>query len=302
MPSLPPPLTLILRNKNAADILPQTLSALFSQNYQNFQLWVVDSGSTDDSLEILSQYPCRIECISAGDYYPGPVLNQMVAQSQTPWVGFLNSDAVMLGPQTLREMVAALDAPGVQAVFARQLPRPEAASWVRQDYARAFPATAPTPPWMPMSLPLALMRRSAWEAHPFYRWAWGSEDTEWGTWARSEGYLVRYVPSAQIMHSHNYSLRQLYGRRFIEGEADALIQGPSFGWQQMLRRGLGSVLRDLSFDLREREWADLLRIVPRRAVEQWAYYRGRTWGAQRLAQQLDDPRHGQEVVLSRYDR
>jgi len=53
--------------------------------------------------------------------------------------------------------------------------------------------------------------------------AWASEDTEWGNWAKENGYNIKYVKNAILMHSHNYSLIQIYGRKFVEGEGDVFI-------------------------------------------------------------------------------
>ncbi|MDX1932665.1 MAG: glycosyltransferase family A protein, partial [Capsulimonadales bacterium] len=219
-----PRATVLMRSKNSDWVIGQALAGLFAQNYTDFELLVVDSGSTDRTLEYVAAYPCRLERIKPENYYPGAVLNQAIEGTNTELIVFLNSDCVPLCAETLGRLVAAFDDPSVMAAFGRQVPRPEADGWVRRDYAQAFPETGDAPPWITFSLPIAAIRRSAWEKRKFYTDAWGSEDTEWGNWARQQpGWKVAYVPEAITMHSHNYTLRQLYGRRFIEGEADAFI-------------------------------------------------------------------------------
>ena len=140
-----------------------------------------------------------------------------VRESRGDIIVFQNSDVAPLTPWALHSLLSALRSPTVGAAFGRQIPRPDAHSWVRRDYAAAFPAGRVCPEWMPLSLPFAAIRRSALERHPFHSAAWGSEDTEWGMWAPDAGVTVSYVPDATVMHSHNYTLRHLYGRRFIEG-------------------------------------------------------------------------------------
>lgn len=292
--------SIIMRSKNSAWVIDQALAALYSQTFRDFELLLVDSGSTDATLAVAERYPCRLVRIPPEGYFPGAVLNQAIRQASGDILVFQNSDVVPLSPQTLARLLAAFDDPTVDAAFGRQLPRPEAHGWVRRDYALSFPERAPAPTWMPYSLPLAAMRRSAWEAHPFYTDAWGSEDVEWGVWARRSGRVVRYVPDAVVMHSHNYSLRELYGRRFIEGEADAFIYGGDESMPKLARRTLGSTLKDAAYLLKSRDLFGLLAAPLRRAVAHYGYYRGHKHGEARLRKGDRDATFGQKIVLERY--
>jgi rhamnosyltransferase len=289
-----------MRSKDAAWVISQSLAALFAQDFTDFELLVVDSGSTDGTVEIIREYPGRLIEISARDYYPGAVLNGAVEQTHGELIVYQNSDAVPLSPRMLGRLVGAFAEPAVQAAFARQVPRPEAESWVRRDYAASFPAQGDPPPWLPYSLPLAAMRRSAWRQHPFQTQTWGSEDVEWGYWARAHGRAIRYVPEAVVMHSHNYTLRQLYGRRYIEGEADAFIHRRPLPFITTLAQTMRSFAGDVPWLWRDRSWAGLLLAPARRAVFHWAFRQGHRWGTKRLLRGDADASHGQQIVLDRY--
>jgi rhamnosyltransferase len=295
-----PRVTVIMRSKDSEWVIDDALCSLFSQTYEDFELDVVDSGSTDRSLDIIAKYPGRLFQIAPEDYYPGPVLNDAAARARGQILVFQNSDSVLQSERSLEHLVAAFDTPDVKAAFGRQVPRPEAEPWVRREYLFNFPAHGDAPPWITMSMPLAAVRRSVWQERPFYDDAWGSEDSEWGHFARRQGWLIRYVPDAVTMHSHNYTLRQLYGRMFIEGEADAFIlREPISAWR-CARRGLGAALRDLPWYVRAHDMRGLLTVPVRRAVYQWAYLRGRRLGERRLAAGDRDASIGQRAVLSRY--
>ncbi|GAB4455787.1 MAG: glycosyltransferase [Armatimonadaceae bacterium] len=298
-----PRATVLMRSKNSDWVIAQALAALFAQEYTNFELFVVDSGSTDSTLEIVGQYPCRLKQIPPSAYYPGAVMNDAIAEITTELIVFVNSDCVMLSPHSLTHLVKAFSDPHTVAAFGRQLPRPEADPWVRRDYAIAFPETGAAPDWMTLSLPIAAIRRSVWEKHPFYTAAWGSEDTEWGLWAREHsGGNVVYVPEAVAMHSHNYTFRQLYGRRFIEGEADAFIYRRQETVQNLVQRTLLSGVRDAVWHLRHRDGLSAtMSALPRRAVYHWAYWRGHRHGERRIATHDTDTSIGQKVVLSRHE-
>ncbi|NOZ01471.1 MAG: glycosyltransferase family 2 protein, partial [Deltaproteobacteria bacterium] len=153
----------------------------------------------------------------------------------------------------------------------------------------------------PLSLPFAAMRKSAWQRHNFYTRAWGSEDTEWGHWARTNGLAVRYVPESLAMHSHDYTPTQIYGRRFIEGEADAFIYEIKDGLVAMCRRVVGRTLRDWASDMRSGEWGDLALAPFRRLAGSWGYFRGNRLGGKRRQKSDPDGSVGQKTALRHHE-
>lgn len=292
-------LSVIMRTKNADWVVAQALRALHSQTVRHFELVVIDSGSTDRTLEIVREYsPILIE-IPASAYIPGAVLNQAIERSVGDLLVFQNSDVVPLAANALERLISVFDEPNVVAAFARQIPRPEAASWVRRDYAVSFPAQGDAPAWMPLSLPFAAMRRSVWQRHKFHSAAFGSEDIEWGTWARKQGLVVRYVPDSVVMHSHNYTVREAFGRRFIEGEADAFIQGHDASLWQLAKSIVGSTARDVAYQGKIGDWKGICESPVRRTAFHLGYYLGHRHGERRRAGAQADAQLGQRLVLER---
>lgn len=265
---------------------------------KTFSVHLVDSGSHDGSLEIARQFPCQIQEIPPGDYYPGQVLNQAIAETNTPIIVFLNSDAVLLHAHALQGLLDPFDDESVQAAFGRQLPRPEAFPWVQRDLLHAFPPAGLPPPWLPYALPFAAMRRSAWQRHPFYTAAWGSEDSEWGYHAMKQRWKISYVPSATVMHSHNYSPAALFGRRYIEGEADAFIEQKSFTVAQALLSIGAQFTKDLSLYLKKGKLSGISTLPSIAIAKHWGYYRGHHWGTDRRLTGNTNTRQGQKMVLN----
>lgn len=289
--------SVILRAKNAEAHIGSVLQALFAQTRRSFELIVVDSGSTDRTLDIVSDYPCRLIQIEAHEYYPGPVLNRAAAAAKGEFLVFINSDAILQSSTALEELLAPFEDSDVQATYARQVPRAEAYTWVRNDYEQAFPERGREPK-VPFSLCTAAMRRAIWEERPFYSWAWASEDAEWASWARANGHVIHYTPGAVVEHSHNYGLAEIYGRQFVEGEADSLIHGGTPPGLRVLRRFATSTLRDAIRLCAEASLPQMLFAPLRRAVSAAAYYRGYRHGLRRLARGNEDADHGQRIVLN----
>jgi len=297
-----PRVTVIMRSKNSDWVIAQALAALYSQTYKDFELLVVDSGSTDRTLEIVKQYPCRLIQIEAKAYYPGSVLNMAIEQTEADIIIFQNSDGVPLSPHTLQRLVSVFDDAAIDAALTRQIPRPEAFDWVRRDYRLSFPDVAQTPDWIRLSLPMAAMRKSAWEKHHFYEDAWASEDTEWGEWAVQNGMKIKYVPDAIIMHSHNYTLKQIYGRKFVEGEADAFIYNRKPTLVKMLINVIKQTIRDSIYLLLKGNISEAFGSLSRNITYNKAYYKGLVLGCQRIKSGNNDTSIGQRNVLTRYEK
>lgn len=294
-------LSVIMRTKNSDWVVEQALTALRSQTTKtNIELVVVDSGSTDRTLEIVRRHQSILIEIPAASYIPGAVLNQAIQRATGDILVFQNSDTVPLHSLSLARLLEPLSEPNVVATFARQVPRPEAAAWVRRDYMTSFPAAGDAPQWMPLSLPFAAMHRWAWEQHHFHTAAWGSEDVEWGNWARQQKYIVRYVPQCVVMHSHNYTPREAFGRRFIEGEADAFIYGADISALQSVGRIMGSTARDIVYQQRVRDWSEILMAPIRRGAFHLGYYCGHKHGERRRRGAHVDATLGQRLVLDRF--
>ncbi len=293
-----PRVSVIVRTKNCENIIGESLAALFSQHYKDFELIVVDSGSTDSTLEIVGEYPCTLIHMPPDEYISGKALNLGASHARGKLLIFQNSDTVPLTPDALGLLVAALDDPEVQAAYARQVARPDAWSWVRLELESAFPAGDVTPPWITFEAPFSIMRKTAWEEHPFFEDAMYSEDTEWGHWARRNGMRIEYVKDARAMHSHNHNLRQVYSRLFCEGEALALFLGDKNNILAECGRAFTAILKEWAYAMRQREFADIPYIPIRRAVMHCAYYKGHKLGEWRLATANRDPSMGQRIILN----
>jgi rhamnosyltransferase len=267
--------TVIVRTFNVEWVIDQALDALMKQKDVQIELLIVDSGSTDATLEMIQPYEHQFIAIKPGTYFPGKVLNQAVEASRNEYIVFINSDVVLLDEYALYNLIQPLENKQTVGSFGRQVIRPEADLWVKHDYERAFPSSEEAPEWMHYSLPIAAMKKSAWEIQPFYTDAWGSEDTHWAVHIKKKGYHIVYVPDAIGMHSHNYTLKQLASRRRIEGEADVYIYPHKSVtlFKTLLSFG-ASTLRESLYYLKHHQVLSIPYLVLNRIVYAWHYYKG----------------------------
>jgi rhamnosyltransferase len=276
-----PPVSIILRSFNEAWALRDTLPALQAQDYANWELIVIDSGSTDGSVELIRQAaPRHFVQILPQDYRPGRVLNAGVRLAQSDTVIFLNADATPRGPGWLRPLAEALQDPATAAVFSRQMPRPDCRAVFAHDYERCYGDWRESAGWDHFfSLVSSGIRRDIWARRGFRESLQYSEDDEYTRWCRAQGHRITYCPESVVTHSHNYTPRQAYKRSFGEAWALGLMESapaaPGAASGNLLPGWLNDVRRDLGFCLRTRrlgEWPQSWGI-------RWSQRRGRRDGS-----------------------
>ncbi|MEI7941423.1 MAG: glycosyltransferase family 2 protein, partial [Verrucomicrobiota bacterium] len=134
-----PRVSIIMRSFNEAWALQETLPALRAQDFKNWELIVIDSGSTDGSPALIHEArPAHFLQITPQQYNPSRVMNQGLRLAQSQCCIFLNADATPQGTNWLRPLVEALQQPNVAACFGRQIPRPDCQAVFASDYERCF--------------------------------------------------------------------------------------------------------------------------------------------------------------------
>src|SRR5436305_12577644 len=134
-----PLVTIIMRSYNEAWALRDTLPALAAQDYAAWELIVIDSGSTDGSVDLIRRAaPRHFIQIKPEEYNPSRVMNCGMQLAQSAYGIFLNADATPQGDGWLRPLVTALFQPGPAAVVGREISRPDCQAVYACDYERCF--------------------------------------------------------------------------------------------------------------------------------------------------------------------
>ncbi|MBN2161617.1 MAG: glycosyltransferase family 2 protein [Pontiellaceae bacterium] len=231
-------LAIVMRAKDEMPHVRYALRQLKRQTIQDFELFAVDSGSTDGTLDELRQHAHRLRQIRPDEYVPGAVLNQAIAQTDSEIIVLLNADAVPRSADFLEQLIQPLQAHQADAVFARQVARDDARFIVDYDYQRAYRPDRMEPTFF--SAVACAFRRSLWETCRFRETGY-AEDLAWAESVVASGARLRFVPEAVVEHSHNYSLKGLFRKRFR--------QAMTFGTRPILLKQLTAFLREIVRDL-----------------------------------------------------
>lgn len=92
---------------NVEDYVHRALNSVLMQTHQDFWIYAVNDGSTDNTLQILEQYTHR--CVSISQPHAGPAAarNRAIRESASPFIAFIDADDEWL-PDKLERQISLL--------------------------------------------------------------------------------------------------------------------------------------------------------------------------------------------------
>ena len=85
-----PAVSVVIATFNRADFLPQTIDSLLCQSFKDFELIVVDDGSTDRTAELLHGYGDRVRIFRQENLGPAAARNAGIRHARGRWIAFQN--------------------------------------------------------------------------------------------------------------------------------------------------------------------------------------------------------------------
>ena len=226
---------IVIRTFNEEAMLGRTLEAIAAQSERSFEVILVDSGSTDRTLEIARTFPgIRIIQIPKAEFTYGRALNVGIAAC-SPGVEYavlLSAHAVPCHDNWLKALLGPMENNHqIIGVYGKQIPHPEHLhSVVNRFFAReVFPSfygdqayTSNTK--IRFSNVNAAIRRSWWARIPYDETLGASEDREWCQRSIAAGGFIAYAPDACVLHSHSESIWAHYRRYKAQIVANRIIE------------------------------------------------------------------------------
>ncbi len=123
----------IIATHNRASVLGQAIESVLTQGVEDHEVIVVDDNSTDNTPEVVAQYPVRHISVKCGK--PSMTRNAGIRAATGVYIAFLDDDDVWL-PNRLAPAVARLDAdPDAVMVYAQV----QLTDWTLTDRGWTFP-------------------------------------------------------------------------------------------------------------------------------------------------------------------
>ncbi len=116
-----PKVSVIIPAFNSAPFIAETIQSVLAQTYGNFEIIVVDDGSTDTTLDVLNEFGNQITVLTKANGGPASARNLAIRNASGKYIAFLDADDLWT-PEKLAEQVAFLEAhPEVGLTYAEAL-------------------------------------------------------------------------------------------------------------------------------------------------------------------------------------
>lgn len=202
-----PKISVVLPTYNQANYLPEALDSILSQDFQDYELIIINDGSTDKTINILQEYSEKSNFIQINQTNSGlpNALNVGFSEARGEYLTWTSSDNIML-PSMLDELSTELDSnPNLGAVYS---------DWFVIDDAGTIISRAESIKYDPFILYLDnyinasfLYRRQCREKIGDYDVNL-AHDEDWDYWLRiSQHYSMKRVPTSLYLYrAHSESL------------------------------------------------------------------------------------------------
>jgi rhamnosyltransferase len=222
--------SVIILTKNNSKDVGICLKGVFDQELKQFEVIVIDSGSSDGTVDIASTFNVRVENINPTEFHHGRTRNLGASLAKGRFIVFLAPDAYPVGSTWLRNLIAPFADAEVAATYGRQIPKHDTNPIEQFFLQQIYPETKKTysrrdlDEGNPERIVLlsdvcSALRKDVWETLRFDEKIIMSEDQEIARRILKEGLMIVYEPKCQVYHSHNYSLIDVFRRYFDSGES-----------------------------------------------------------------------------------
>lgn len=231
--------SIVIPTKNGGPLFERVLESIFNQKTEyEYEVICVDSGSSDETLDVVRKYPCKLYEIPKEEFGHGRTRNYGASKGTGEFILFVTQDALPATDTWLQAFIDAMKTDeGIAGGFGIHYPYPDCNlidKIMLRNHFRNFgdkmtvfqiedPDRYRTDNGYRGFISFfsdnnSCLRRSIWEKFP-YEDVNFAEDQIWAKTVLEKGYKKVYVPEAPVYHSHNFPMKTYLGRCFDEFKA-----------------------------------------------------------------------------------
>lgn len=283
-------ISIVIRTLNEERHLGALLQAIESQNTPgvSVETILVDSGSTDKTLDIAHSYNCRVQQIKLEDFTFGYSLNVGCSAAKGDILVFVSGHCIPTSPNWLTLLCQPLIEKQADYVYGRQLSHQLTKFSEKQIFKHNFTAVSAIPQKSDFcNNANAAMTTDLWKLFKFDETVSGLEDLEFAQRAKNHGYQVGYQSESAVFHIHEESWQQIQHRFKREAQALQQITQSCFSLWDSIYCFLLACSSDFKAALKERRFLpNVVQIV----LYRYHQYRGVYLGRAPEKQQFNGPK------------
>jgi rhamnosyltransferase len=272
-----PSCSIIIRAFNEEKHIGRLLAGITQQTTTDVQTILVDSGSTDSTVQIARKFDVELVQIQPDDFTFGRSLNLGISHATADVVVIASAHVYPVYPDWLEHLLAPFSDPQVAVVYGKQRGTSTTKFSEHQIFHHWFPDVSIPRQLHPFcNNANAAIRRTLWLEHPFDESLPGLEDLGWARWVLERGFYISYVAEAEIVHVHNESWPGIYNRYRREGMAfKQIYPHEHFRLSDLFRLFTTNVFSDIRAVVHEGRFLEVFGELLRfRWLQFWGTYRG----------------------------
>ncbi|MFC2063890.1 glycosyltransferase family 2 protein [Chloroflexota bacterium] len=269
--------SIVIRAYNEEEHISRLFQGIQEQTLKNVQIVLVDSGSTDKTVQIAEKYGAQVISITPAEFTFGRSLNRGISAALADYVVIVSAHCFPVFPDWLEQILIPFKDDQVVLCYGKQRGGATNKFSEHQFFRKYFPDISMPRQNQPYSHNAnAAIRRRIWELHPYNEDLTGLEDLAWSSWVLQQGYSISYSAEAEIIHAHDEGPLQTYNRYMREAVAMKQILPQSrFSFWNFLRLWTSSTISDLLHARREGVFSrNFSSILWYRLIQYWGTYRG----------------------------
>jgi rhamnosyltransferase len=271
--------SVVIRTLNEEKHLEELLIAINEQSSSafNIETVIVDSGSTDRTLDIAKKYNCRITYIKKEEFTFGKSLNIGCDFADGKHLVFISGHCIPATNTWLHDLVMPLSTDNIVYTYGKQIGRDSTKFSERQLFYKYFPDQSSLPQdGFFCNNANSAIRKNIWEKYKFDEQLTGCEDMYLAKKLVKNGFKLGYVGSAPVYHIHDESWAKV-GIRY-EREAIALqkiMPEVHITFFDMVKYIFIGIIKDLRIAFKQRVFfKELFSICAFRYVQYLGAYKG----------------------------
>ncbi len=198
-----PKVSFVIRTLNEALWIGKVLKTLLQQDFNNFEIIVIDSGSKDKTVEIVKRFPVKLIQIKPEEFHYSYALNLGISKAKGDYIAIISGHSIPISDDWLSKGLENFKDKKVAAVsghyssipigyISRRLGRLFFAAYQKRRKEKSANMTNTN----------SLIRKDLWKQYPFDEEFSGCEDYDWASEMLARGYKIIIDPNFSVFHSH----------------------------------------------------------------------------------------------------